>query len=326
MMKRVGIRINLLTFSLLGLLLIGFGFTAVAATPNYQLTLMKGTEEYIVEHYDDAAWKATVSPSSSPKQFFQGDANVTGAKSKQTIKGWVDTTFSTYQALLSLYFSLTEFGAWQLFAKNFTAAGYNETTINEKYPNEYAAWSGISAEWWFTKGAYPEAPNSSVTPIVIIKNPSDYKSILDDCNAILEEIRNDLSINLFIKAFFSLVNKTADQFAWQLVKYGFGVASPRNSYLEEMVTDLGCVDTKASGSTLIFNKTGVTDYSIEVTYGSNGILSTFIVKDASDNIIYLITSSNSDWLFYTILFSFIGAGVVLIVYVIMRKRKIRKST
>ena len=311
-----------LTFGLFGLLLIGFSFTVVAATPNYQLTLMKGTVEYTVVKYDDAAWKATVNPSSNPKQFFHGDANVTGAKSKQTVKGWVDTTFSTYQAMLSLYFSLNEYIAWQSF--NLTAKGYNETKINENYPNEYSVWSGISAEWYFTKSAYPETPNSSVTPIVILKNPSDYKSILDDCNAIIDEIWNDTSL-VTIKYAFS-PNKTADGFAWQLVTYGFGVLSPRDTYLETMVSDLGCVNTTASGSTLIFDKTGVTDYSIVVTYGSNGLLSAFVVKDASDNIIYQITSSNSDWLFYTLLFSFIGASAVLIVYVIVRKRKIRKST
>jgi hypothetical protein len=321
-MTRARNRVILLTLGLLGLLMIGFSFTAVSATPNYQLTLTKSTEEYTVVKYNATAWKATVSNTTSPKQFFQGDANVTGAKSKQTVKGWVDTTFTTYQAMLSLYFSLTEFGAWQFY--NLTAKGYNETTINEKYPNKYGVWSGISAEWWFTKGAYPETPNNTVVPIVMVKNPANYKSILDDCNAIIDEIWNDTSLGP-IRFTFS-PNKTADEFAWQLVTYGFGVLSPRDTYLETMVTDLGCVNTTASGSTLIFNKTGVTDYSIEVSYGSNGILSTFIVKDASGDIIYQIISSNSDWLFYTLLFSFIGVGVTVIVFLIVRKRKLRKST
>jgi hypothetical protein len=324
MMKRTRNRVIVLTLGLLGLLMIGFGFTAVSATPNYQLTLTKSTEEYTVKMYDATAWKSTVSNTSSPKQFFHGDANVTGAKSKQTVKGWVDTTFSTYQAMLSLYFSLSEYITWLTFNDSITAAGFNETTINDKYPNEYAVWSGISAEWYFTKGTYPETPNNTVVPIVMMKNPSDYKLILDDCNSIVDEIWNS-TLPIPVKSGF-LPNVSADQFAWQLVNYGFGVLSPRDTYLETMVTDLGCVDTTASGSTLIFDKTGVTDYSIEITYGSNGILSSFTVKDASDNIIYQITSSNSDWLFYTLIFSFIGGSVVLIVYVIVRKRKIRKST
>ena len=322
-MTRARNRVILLTLGLLGLLMIGFSFTAVSATPNYQLTLTKSTEEYTVVNYDSTAWKATVSPTSSPKQFFQGDSNVTGAKSKQTVKGWVESTFTTYQAMLSLYFSLSEYLVWQAY--NISAvAGFNETTINDKYPNEYAVWSGISAEWYFTKGAYPETPNNTVLPIVMMKNPSDYKSILDDCNAIVDEILNS-SLNPLIKSQF-LPNITADQFAWQLVTYGFGVLSPRNTYLENMVNDLGCVNTIASGSTLIFNKTGVTDYSIEVSYGSNGILSAFAVKNASGDIIYQITSSNSDWLFYTLLFSFIGVVFIAIVVLIVRKRKLKKST
>ena len=323
-MTRARNRVILLTLGLLGLLMFGFSFTAVAATPNYQLTLTKSTEEYTVVKYDASAWKATVSPTSSPKQFFHGDANVTGAKSKQTVKGWVDTTFSTYQAMLSLYFSLSEYISWLTFNNSFVAAGFNETAINEKYPNEYAVWSGISAEWYFTKGAYPETPNNTVLPIVMMKNPSNYKSILDDCNSIVDEIWNDTSLT-FIHSYFP-PNKTADEFAWQLITYGFGVLSPRDTYLETLITNLGCVNTTASGSTLIFSKTGVTDYSIVVSYGSNGILSAFAVKNASGDIIYQITSSNTDWLFYTLLFSFIGVMVAVIVFLVVRKRKLRRST
>ena len=323
MMKR-RMRLSLLSLSLLGIIFFGTLFTAVSASATYQLGLIKSTEEYTIIQYDDEGWKATIDPILNAKEFFQfqGDANVAGAKSKQTIKGWVDQTYTTYDALLSLYFSISEYLAWNIYQVNFTAAGYNETTINALYPNTYDAWYGVSAKWWFTEGEYEETPNNTANPIIIMKDPSDYKSILDNCNALINEILNDTAINMIIK--FSFLNNTADEFLWQLVFYGFGVAQPGADYLGEVVSDLTCVNTTASGSTLTFEKTGVTDYTVEVSYGSKGTLSTFVVKDVLGDIIYEITSSNADWIFFTILISVIACSVAIVTYVIVRNRKLKK--
>jgi len=324
MMKRK-IKFNILSLSLLSIIFFGTLLSAVSASTIYQLGLTKSTEEYTVIQYDDAGWKATINPVSNPKVFFQGDANVTDAKSKQTIKGWVDQTYTTYDALLSLYFSLFEYITWNNFKTNLTAAGYDNITINTAYNNTYDAWYGLSAEWWFTDGIYKEKPNNTASPIIIMKNPSDYKLILDNCNFLINEILNNTAIDPSFKVLFnSFANKTADDFLWQLVFYGFGVAQPATNYLDEVVSALGCVNTTASGSTLIFEKTGVTDYSVEVSYGSKGILSTFVVKDVGDNIIYEITSSNADWIFFTILISVIAVSVAIITYVVVRNRKLKK--
>ena len=323
MMKR-RMRLNLLSLSLLGIIFFGTLFTAVSASATYQLGLTKSTEEYTIIQYDDEGWKATIDPILNAKEFFQGDANVTGAKSKQTIKGWVDQTYTTYDALLSLFLSIIEYLTWYNFHVNLTAAGYNETTINANYTNTYDAWYGVSAEWWFTGGEYKETPNNTASPIIIMKDPSDYKLILDDCNAIIEDITNDPAIDMSIQFLFSNMIKTADEFLWQLVFYGFGGASPQADYLDEVINDLGCVNTTASGSKLIFEKTGVTDYAVEVSYGPKGILSTFVVKDVIGNVIYEITSSNADWIFFTILISAIAISVVIITYVVVRNRKLKK--
>ena len=324
MMKR-RMRLSLLSLSLLGIIFFGILFTAVSASTSYQLGLTKSTEEYTVIQYDDDGWKATINPASNSKDFFEGDANVTGAKSKQTIKGWVDQTYSTYDALLSLYFSFIEYGMWNMFLVNFTEAGYNETTINAAYSNTYDAWYGVSAEWWFTEGEYEETPNNTISPIIIMKDPSDYNLILDNCNALINEILNDTTIDPSIKfLFLNTANKTADEFLWQLVFYGFGVAQPGADYLDEVVSDLACVNTTASGSTLTFEKVGVTNYTVEVSYGSKGTLSTFVVKDVLGDIIYEITSSNADWIFFTILFSVIACSVAIITYVVIRNRKLKK--
>ena len=324
MIKRK-MNLRLLSLSLLGIIFFGFLFTAVSASTTYQLGLTKSTDEYTVVQYDDDGWKATINPALNSKEYFEGDANVTGAKSKHTIKGWVDQTYSTYDALLSLYFSFIGYGLWNLFLVNLTAAGYNETTINANYTNTYDAWYGVSAEWWFTDGEFEETPNNTISPIIIMKDPSDYKSILDDCNAIIDDISTNPAIDISIRIPFSTIsNKTADEFLWQLIFYGFAVAPPEAGYLDEVVTELACINTTASGSTLIFEKTGVTDYSVEVSYGSKGVLTTFIVKDDVGEIIYQITSSNADWIFFTILISVIACTLAIITYVIVKNRKLKK--
>jgi len=320
-MQRIKIRIKL-SVILLGIILFGILFTAVSASPNYELTLTKSTTEYTISQYDDAGWKATINPSSDPKILFAGDANIMGAKSKQTIKGWVDTTYTTYKALTSLYFSSSEFLLWNMYLVNFTAAGYNETSINEDYPDTFKAWYGISAKWWFTEHEFSETPNNTMSPIIIMKNPLDYKTILDNCNALIEDILNNTAIHWSIKLLFS--SKSADELLWQMVFYGLGVATPQSEYLNDVVTELGCDNTTVSGSTLIFEKNGVTDYTVEVSYGSKGTLSDFEVQDFDGDVIYLITSSDTDWIFFTILFSVIGITMVVVIYGIIRNRKLKK--
>ena len=327
MMMKKRMKFSLLSLSLLGIIFFGFLFTAVSASTTYQLGLTKSTDVYTVIQYDDDGWKATINPASNSREYFEGNANVTGAKSKQTIKGWTDKTYSTYDALIELYFSFIEYGLWNSNLVNLTAAKYNETTINANYTNTYNAWYGTSAEWWFTDGEFEEKPNITLSPIIIMKDPSDYKSILDDCNAVIEDISTNDAINMsiFDRMLFSTIsNKTADEFLWQLVFYGFAVAQPEAGYLDEVVTELSCINTTASGSTLIFEKTGVTDYTVEISYGSKGILSNFIVKDVNGDIIYQITSSNADWIFFTILISVIACSVAIVTYVIVRNRKLKK--
>ena len=311
--------LSLLSLSLLGIIFFGFLSTAVFASTTYQLGFRKSTDEYTVIQYDDDGWKATINPASNPKEYFKGDANVTGAKSKQTIKWWFDQTYTTYDALRLLYFAIFELISWNTYQGNLTAAGYNETTINTNYTNTYNAWYGISSEWWFTDGEFEEAPNNNFSSIIIMKDPSDFNSILDDCNAIIEDILNDPEIDMNLK--FLLSNKTADEFLWQLAFKGIAIAEPRSNYLESLVSELGCENTSVSGSTLIFERYGITNYTVEVSYGEKGMMSSFTVKDISDEVIYKITSSNSEWLFYLILIIVPICSVAIIVVAIVRSKR-----
>ena len=311
-------RTSILSLTILSLFLIGILSTSIGASSTYQLTLAKRTDDFVVELYNSAEWKTTVDSNSTPSDWFEGEANITNAKSKTTLKGWTTNTWDTYDVLTSIfmpeYFNFTETMAL-LFLMD--SQGYNETTINANYTNDYSLWYGWRAVWNYTSNDYEESPSYS-DGIIILQNPLDYKSMLDDYNNLAE----DLNGNFFIQfSGYSFPNVSADEFLWQLALNGLAIAEPHGDYLESLITELGCENASVSGSTLIFKRYGLTNYTVEISYGDKGIMSSFTVKDIGDTVIYQITSSNSEWLFYLILILVSTCSVVLVVYLVIRDRR-----
>ena len=137
-MKLRKTNVKLLSLSLFIVIIFGMFSTTVSASSSYQLTLAKGTDEFIINEYNDPAWKTTVNTSTNPSFWFGGDANIKGAKSKTTIQGWNENTWQTWDVFKSLfifeYFSIEErVGLLNIMKLN----GYNETTINTNYTNSY---------------------------------------------------------------------------------------------------------------------------------------------------------------------------------------------
>ncbi len=308
-------RTSILSLTIISLFLIGILSTSIVASSTYQHTLAKRTDDFVVELYNSAEWKTTVDVNSTPSDLFEGEANITNAKSKTTLKGWTTNTWDTYDVLTSIfmpeYFNFTETMALLYIMDE---QGYNETTINANYTNTYSLWYGLRAVWNYTSNEYEENPSYS-DGIIILQNPLDYKSMLDDYNNIAE----DLNGNFFIKILgYSFPNVSADEFLWQLAFNSLAIAEPHNSYLESLITELGCENASVSGSTLIIERYGLTNYTVEISYGDKGTMSSFTVKDIGDTVIYRITSSNSEWLFYLILIIVSTSSIVLVAYVVIR--------
>jgi len=311
-------RTSILSLTMLSLFLIGILSTSIVASPTYQHTLAKRTDDFVVELYNSAEWKTTVDVNSTPSDLFEGEANITNAKSKTTLKGWTTNTWDTYDVLTSIfmpeYFNFTETMALLIL---MDSQGYNETTINANYTNDYSLWYGWRAVWNYTSNDYEESPSYS-DGIIILQNPLDYKSMLDDYNNLAE----DLNGNFFIQfSGYSFPNVSADEFLWQLALNGLAIAEPHGNYLESLITELGCENASVSGSTLIIKRYGLTNYTVEISYGDKGTMSSFTVKDIGDTVIYRITSSNSEWLFYLILIIVSASSVALVVYVVFRNWK-----
>ena len=314
------IKTSLLSLSLLSIIILGILSTSISASTTYQLTLAKSTNEFVVDLYNDAEWKTTVDPSSTPIDWFGGDANVTNAKSKVTLKGWTTNTWRAYNVLTSIvmpeYFNLFEIG---LILTIIGTQGYNETTINESYNNNFSSWFGLRAVWSYTSKAFEENPNTN-DGVIIFQDPLDVKTMLDDYNALAAEFNVNPIINMSV--LFPIVN--ADDFLWQLIFNGLAIAEPQNSYLDSLVTKLGCENATVSGSTLIIERFGLTNYTVEISYGEKGMMSCFTVKNVDGDIIYRITSSNSDWLFYLILIIVVVFSIAIITFIIIRKKKLKR--
>lgn len=313
------LRISFLSLALFGIIICGMLSTTVSASLSYQTTLVKGTEVFTVKQYDDEAWKSIVNNSTTPSVWFEGEINITGANNKITLKGWIDTTWETFDVLTTIlmpqFFTFTEMMYLLILMNNF---GYNETTINANYTNSYKLTYGVRAVWNFTTSDFQEDP-SYTDGILVFKNPLDFKSIIDDYNNLAVDLNGKLNFSPY-----SFPNLTADEFLWQLALNGLAVAKPQSEYLVNLIDELECENASSSGKTLIFERFGETDYTVEISYGEKGTMSSLSVKDIEGEIIFQLVSTNSEWIFYTIftviLISIAGITVVLI----LRKRKINK--
>lgn len=305
----------------LGMFISGFLFTSVSAAITYRLTLTKGTEEFTVITYDKEAWNSTVNSTLNPSDWFEGDSNITNAKSKITLKGWTTDTWTIYDWLISIflpqYYTSEEIF---LLLGIMDSQGYNETTINANYTQIYPLWYGLRSVWNFTNNGYEESP-SYLDGIIILQNPSSYKTVLDDYHILANNLNANIAIQI---AGYSFANITADEFLWQLVFSGFGIAEPQSEYLAEVVNELGSENVTNSGNTLIFERNGLANYTVEISYGIKGMMSSFTVKDVVGTTIFQINSSNSDWIFYLILIIISSIAVGLVIFIIIRKRKLKR--
>lgn len=312
--------ITMILLTVLGLLFLTTISAGLAQTTYYQLGMKKGTELFTVEIYDGDEWLASVGNSSNPSDWFGGDANITGAQSKFTTTGWSTPELATNETLV--YMILRPEQIPFLFA--LADYGYNETEINEYFPDTYPAWYGLQSEWYFTVDTFEEQPNSTITQAVVIADPADYKPILDNYNAFVAEIQNISSgVPPLISGQFT--NITADDFLWQFAFRGFTTAIPIESYLTELIDTLEPENATSVGNRLIFDRTGVTDYTVEFVYGSRGTISGVVVKNQAEVVIYSMTSSNSDWIFYTLLSITVVAAIGLTIFFILRSRKIKRK-
>ena len=149
---------------------------------------------------------------------------------------------------------------------------------------------------------------------------------LDDYNDLASVVQADNfgMADAMVKAAFQ--NMTADDFLWQLALNNLAMGAPISTYIQELVDTLGCENASYSGNTLIIERTGEENYTVEMTYGAQGTLTSFVVKDTAGTIIYqFISLGDTNWIVYIIVGIIVACLSTLVVYITYKKRKFNKN-
>jgi len=297
---------------------------SVNGNSTYQSALTKGTDFFKVSVYHKDKWTSTFTEDVLPSNFFKGESNITGAESKLTLRGYTNINLDFYGILSNFFFTGDQLAA----LISLDAYGYNESEINNLYSDTFQLTFGLRAVWYFTTSEFQETPNATANSVFIFQDPSQYKDILDQYNDFVDVLKNDTLIPLIIRS--SLVNYTSNEFLTNLAFNGLALGIPTTTYLESIITELAPTNVSYSADStgnpsLILTGFSKNNYSIAFKYGSDGVLMEFKVLDVNGAVIYLITSYNTEWIFFLVLFIFIGiSGLIIGIYLYMRKKRLKK--
>ncbi len=287
-----------------------FLISMVYANTNYTLILERGTQILEVKKYDEATWINTVNITSTPSDWFGGDADKVGAKSKSTLLTYY------YEALYAtfLFFNLVIPQNSLLMFSNISNYGYNHTYITRNYPSFYRVWYYEYNYWNFTINEFDITPDELYSESYIFQDPEDFLLLLNDYNDFAGKLNNDTNLQLFNYS-FPLLN--GDDLAWQFFIRRISIANPKSDYLTTFINTIGCKNTTNQGNTLVLQRNGEKNYTVEVKYGIQGLIDHIIIKDAEGYVFYEITSFYPKMIVYAILgimpFFIIGLIVVIII-------------
>jgi len=314
--------LKIISFSLfiLSIILIGFSSTSIAASTTYEPAINKGTVTYTVNQYNKEKWEDTVDRELEPDDFFDGDSDEVGARSRVTIKNLGDYEWDLYDALI-FFFDVESFipddelnQTETLFLLSFLSKDY----VDEMFPEEHDVWEALTVQWDFETEEFEESPDDKTYILPIFKEPKNYRDILDDYNEWALSL-NITMISLGIEPFPIL---DGDDFLWLLIKSGiFTIARPFNNYLTTLIDKLGCDDADVKGNTLILERKGEEDYLIEVTFSDQGIISSLIIKNDDDRVIYEIIQDKTDIIALYVFLGAVIAGLLGTIYLLVKRKK-----
>lgn len=310
---------NLSKFLIMALIINGILFSMAqplvfGATSNFQLGFVKGTETYQVISYDNASWAKDIGTKLNITDVLEGQSNVTGAKSKTTIRAWYTATNGTFELFNSL---LVPFEVQLLLLKGAETFNYSRKYINGNYSNDFQMWWGYSSRWNFTSNeTFRVQPTDRTGEIVVLKNPEDWRTLLDEYNHWYDNISTDIDpLTEFFNLTLTSLNGSA--FLWKIINSGkFAIPTPINSYLTGLVEGLRLNDTKVQGNTLIIERKGIKEnYTVEITFTEKGTFYSYIIKNDTGTVLYnmmLIGHSNETVIPIIIIAACVIAGIVIL--------------
>jgi len=313
----------LLAVFFLGTIFISLGATGIAAKTTYEVALEKGTELYIVNQYNKDKWEDIFGDELEPDDWFGGDSDKVGAKSRITFRNVGDFKTDTFEALMTI-FDVSDAIPDELPINNNTMkllVRFSEDFIDELYPDKFSIWEAITVKWDYETEEFDETPDQKVNTIQVFKNIKNLKHILENYN----EWATIININMTLLGLERYPIMDGNDFLWQLILSGkLAIARPFNTYLKELVDRLDVDDVEVKGSTLILDKNEKEDYTVEVSFNEQGIISSFIIKSEDERLIYEISIDDT---YDIVLIVFIGiagvagAAIVGIIHILTKRTK-----
>ena len=318
-----GIKRIFLGFFLLGTIFLSLGVKGIAADTSYEVALNKGTEIFMVNKYNERKWEEIIDNNLKPDDWFEGDSDEIGAKSKITIRNVDEYEWDMFEVLMVMFDVMNSIPD-DLPINNNTLilmAFLSEDFIDDLYSDKYQVWEALTVKWSYEIDEFNEEPDDTKNIIPIFKDPKDFKELLENYNEWATMI-NFTMLSLGLVPYQIL---DGDDFLWQLIRREiFTIARPFDTYLRAVINELDCKDVEVKEDTLIINKEGEKDYIVEIKFNDQGIRSSFIIKNADDRVIYEIINDTTENIIL------IATGIALvttiagIVYIAKRKRKLNK--
>ena len=313
--KKIKLKLTVLVF--LGILIINNElFPLVSSNSHYTFSFEKGSQIFEVKYYDEEAWKDNINVSSNPIDWFGGDSDTIGAKSKTTILGLGSGGGSTLGMFYQLFYSW-----FDVDTSILQEYGYDQSYIRNNYPNNYDYWYPVLTFWPFGTEPFDNYLNSRYPSrsASLIRETLDFQSILYDYNDFAAAVNNDTGLQVIN---FSMPVVSGDDFLWHYILERYVMVSPINNYLTGVIDALECENVTVQENKITFMRYGEKAYIMDFTYNSRGFLDTVVVKSNNDDLIYKITSSNLKFVVYIIIGISVGAILGLIGFSFYRKRRL----
>ena len=318
MVKKRKLKFIVIVF--LGIFIINYEFIPlVSSNSNYNFSFEKGSQIFEVIYYDEEAWKDTINVSSNPTDWFGGESDTIGAKSKTTILGLGSGGGGTFSMFYLLFYSWGDVNSSIL-----SQHGYSQNYIDNNYPNNYNFWSPRLTHWPFGTEPFDNYANSKISSRSsrLIQETLDFQSSLYDYNDYAAVVNNDTGLQAIN---FSMPIFSGDDFLWHYILDRYVMVSPINNYLTGVIDALECENVSVQENKVTFMRYGEKAYIMDFTYNSRGFLDTVVVKDNDNNLIYKITSSNLKFVVYIIIGISLGAILGLIGFSFYRKRRLNSQ-
>ena len=315
----------LLAVFLLGTIFISLSASSIAAPTTYEVALEKGTELYIVNQYNENKWEDTFGDDVKPDDWFKGDSDEIGAKSRITFRNVGDWKWDTFDALMTI-FDVTDAIPKDLLPNNVTMkfmSFFSEELLDELFPDPFNVWEAITVKWNYETEEFDETPDEKINTLPIFKKIKYFEEILDNYNqwAWIVNTTNNMT-KLRIQPYKQM---DGNDFLWQLIlSQKLAIARPFNKYLNELIDEIDADDAKIRDSTIKLDRKEKEDYTVEVSFNEQGIMSSFVIKNEEDRVIYEIIIDDTNDIVLIVFIGIAGvagAAIVGIIHILTKRTK-----